>query len=50
MDSKPHLPVSGNIHGDSGKLLIINAVAGIPARWLGVCPAWPLRNFPMLRF
>ena len=50
MDSKPYLSIIGSIHADSGKLLVINAVAGISPRWVGVCPGYPLRDFPMLRF
>lgn len=50
MDNKPYLSIIGTIHADSGKLLVINAVAGISPRRVGVCPGCPLRDFPMLRF
>ena len=36
-ESGPHLPVIGGVQADSGKLLAINAIAEIPARWAGLC-------------
>lgn len=48
MDREPLLPVHASVHADSRKLLVMTAIAGIPARWVGVCPGCPLRNFPTL--